>query len=453
MTEVDDPNFQTIKEDNARLEQELTRPQFEQELIRKYHFKCMKDTDELYYFEDSLGVYINGGEWLIKSECLKYDPEIKPGEVDESIKRIMWSNYRDRSDFDSNLKWISCKNCMVNLLTGETKPNGPEYMAITQIPHVYSFQAVNYPFKIMQFFRQVMTREDIETVLDFIAYCLWRDLPFHRWLLFNGSGRNGKGVTTQLVTYILGHQNVSNETLHRLTNNRFASANLFGMMANIDADMSKEELKFTGMLKMLTGGDDIPAEFKFKGAFSFKNYAKLIFSANQIPVTPDESDAFFARLIIINFTNQFLGDKANPNLIHELTTESELSGFFTFIIRRIPGLLEKGISYADSHTIEDNYSKYMQSSDPIRFFIETAIRKTNDKEDCYETKTAVHESYSRFCDKNKLPIESTYTFSRRLKVDGYIDELKRVQGDRTRVWKNIKLIDWTKPDDEDQETF
>ena len=82
-----------------------------------------------------------------------------------------------------------------------------------------------------------------------MAYCLVRDFPFHKWLLFNGSGRNGKGVTTNLITRFLGSDNVSNETLERLLENNFASASLYGKMANIDADLSSEELKRHGYIE------------------------------------------------------------------------------------------------------------------------------------------------------------------------------------------------------------
>jgi putative DNA primase/helicase len=81
----------------------------------------------------------------------------------------------------------------------------------------------------------------------------------------------------------LGHQNVSGESLHRLLENRFASAELYGKLANVDADLSKEALKNTGILKKLAGGDYIAAEKKFLPAFKFVNYAKLLFSANEIP--------------------------------------------------------------------------------------------------------------------------------------------------------------------------
>jgi putative DNA primase/helicase len=65
--------------------------------------------------------------------------------------------------------------------------------------------------------------------------------------------------------------------------NRLATAELYGNLAKIDADLSKEVLKNTVTLKKLTVGDYIPAEDKFLPAFKFVNHAKLLFSANEIP--------------------------------------------------------------------------------------------------------------------------------------------------------------------------
>ena len=84
------------------------------------------------------------------------------------------------------------------------------------------------------------------------------------------------------------------------------------------------------------------------------------------------ADGFLARPLIINFPNQFLGEKANPYLIEELTTPEEMSGLLSLILKRLPRVLKNGIS--TKSTIEDNYIKYMQSSDPIRLFAEMAIK-------------------------------------------------------------------------------
>ena len=322
-----------------------TKQSLEEQLTKKYHFKSMKDTREIYYYDASAGIYRKDGEWLIEQECIKYDPEVKTKDVTEIKNHIIWANYTDRSAFDPDIKWLCCANVMVNIRTGEVKDHSPSFLATVQVPHIFLHRTphVPPPLKILKFFHQVMgSDEDIETVLDFIAYCLWRGFPFHKWLLLNGSGRNGKGVTTELITRFLGRHNVSNETLHRLLEIRFATAKLFGKMANIDADLSSEALKQTGLLKKLTGDDDIPAEFKFKPAFHFKNYAKLIFSANVIPETPDDTDAFYARLLIINYPNQFLGEKDNPNLREELATPEEMSALLSLALKRLPRVLEKG---------------------------------------------------------------------------------------------------------------
>lgn len=200
-------------------------------------------------------------------------------------------------------------------------------------------------------------------------------------------------------------------------NKTFSTSKLYGKLANIHADLSNEALRDTGILKMLTGGDPIPAEEKFKTPFWFIYKGKLLFSANEIPKTPDETDAFFARPIIINFPNQYLGKKADPHLLKKLTTKAELSGLLRIVLRRLPRVLERGISTITAtgpEIIEQNYMKYMLSSNPIRAFIETCIEVDSDGK---ETKPDVYDAYQRFCNYYKLGIESSQSFSRKLTKD------------------------------------
>ena len=116
-------------------------------------------------------------------------------------------------------------------------------------------------------------------------------------------------------------------------------------------------------------------------------------------------------LIIINFPNQFLGDKANPDLIDELTTESEMSALLTLLVRRLPRVLRTGI-FTPHSSIEDNYISYISSSNPIRIFVEKYIVGAIDND---ETKYDVYASYEKFCSDNRLSRESRETFSRRPK--------------------------------------
>ena len=125
------------------------------------------------------------------------------------------------------------------------------------------------------------------------------------------------------------------------------------------------------------------------------------------------------------------------------------------VIRRLPRVLKDGISYTASHTIEDNYLRYIRSSNPIRYFGETAIR-VDSGVNAYVTKTDMYEAYCKFSGKNKLGTESNHSFSRELKKHGFYDVQVRIGGKKEPkiwVWRNVRLIDWESPDDEDQEVL
>jgi putative DNA primase/helicase len=450
------------EEDGDKLSQKDTIAALTMIVASRHNFRTFNDTKEVYWYDNELGIYRSNGESLIETIVESIEPNISTYEVNEIINHIKRRTLTPRSEFDSQVEWLTVGNCVVNLKTLETRPHTPEFLATMRIPVSYlngngamsdfyewiedSSVACPCP-AIISFMHEVMAPEDVETVLDFIAYCLWRGFPFHRYLLFNGSGRNGKGVMLEIIKYFLGHNNVSGESLHRLLETRFATAELYGKLANIDADLSKAALKNTGILKKLTGGDYIPAEKKFRPLFQFVNKTKLLFSANEIPMTEDETDAFFSRLIIINFPNQFLGNKADSNLIHKLTTDEELSGLLRIVLRRLPKVLKEGISTASS-CINDNYEKYILSSNPARAFFETALEQNSNKA---TFKSEVFTSYKIFCNSKKLAGESEQSFNRKLKREFNLEDMQMrdEKGSRPYYWVGIGIKDW-KPVEEGQ---
>ena len=162
-----------------------------------------------------------------------------------------------------------------------------------------------------------------------------------------------KVSTLGILKALLGRYNTSSEGLQRILENNFAPARLYGKLANIDADISKEDLKNTGLLKKITGNDTVSLEEKFKTAFDANLFAKLVFSGNQMPETSDETDAFFSRPIIINYQRQFAVSEQDPYLTDKLTTEIEMSGLLNLLVSRLARVLESGISGSDE-SIEDN---------------------------------------------------------------------------------------------------
>jgi putative DNA primase/helicase len=426
-----------------------------EELLEKYQFKTLIDThpkEEIWYYDDKTGNYSSNGEVVIKA---RLESEFELGysnqDVNEFLGHIQRRTYFDRSNFNPNIEWLASADCMLNLSTGETAPFSPGFLNTTYIPVKYSPNA-QCP-KIKHFLREIVEPEDVEHILDYIAYCLCRDYKYANWLLCVGYGHNGKSVLLNLIERFLGKHNTSSESLERILNRQFAVASLYLKLANIDADVSGDILiKNTGILKKLTGNDESPAEFKFKPPFKFRNFAKLIFSCNEIPQTTDMTDAFFRRPIIINFTQQFLAERDDPHILDKLCTEEEFSGLLNECLKRLPRIINQGLRPTTNETMRETYDKYMRGSNPIQFFKDKALTVIG-ATGKYVTKELMYDSYCLFCRAKKISPESEQSFSRKLSAMGFETKRFRKNNDRFWAWNEVIIKDWKATEDEEQQTL
>jgi putative DNA primase/helicase len=195
---------------------------------------------------------------------------------------------------------------------------------------------------------------------------------WQRAFMLIGPGDNGKSTYLNLVTALLGDENVSNQTLQALVENRFSVATLDHKLANIAADIGDRSLYATAQFKNLTGGDKITAEHKFKDAYEFRNPAILAFSCNILPESYDDSNAYHKRWVIAPFENTFT-DKKDPKLLEKLSTAEELSGFLNQAIAAYREMDTRGTFTSEGATIEQKRDFYTKLSDPVSCFVEDCI--------------------------------------------------------------------------------
>ena len=454
--------------------QQKERENLIEKLQCQYHFKTLKDTEEIWAYDEARGVYASNGEVIIKAR-LEHDmgPQLTNHDVEEFLGHIRRATYFDRSSFNPDIEWLGCSDRMLNLRTGQTASFSPDFLNTTRIPVKYSDVYATGPAadffrlierrntiyfncqcpKIISFLYDIVEAEDVEFILDFVAYCLWRDYKYAIWNLCVGYGLNGKSVLFNLVERFLGKENTSSESLERLLNERFAPALLYQKLANIDADVSGDILiKNTGKIKKLTGNDEYPGEFKYKTPFKFRNFAKLFNSCNEIPQTVDTTDAFFRRLRIVNFTQQFLAERDDPHILEKLSTEEELSGLLHEVLGRLPRIIRQGIRPNTNETMQETYEKYVRGSNPTKYFRDKALRLTNNPEDI-ASKDIMYDSFLLFCQANKITPETEQSFSRKLTDMGF--EYKRVKRNKKRdyYWVGVQIVDWKAVEDSEQQTL
>jgi putative DNA primase/helicase len=403
------------------------------ELLMEGHaLKTLADTKELYVYAD--GIYWPHGETVVMQAVEQaLGDQATNSAYNEVLGHVTRSTLTERDAFHKTSKRYLCvQNGILDLQTRILSPHNPKHCFLNKLPVTYSPHArIN---TIRTFLSEVVNPEDIPVLQEYLGYILYKDMAFQKSLMLVGEGRNGKSTFINLVKHLVGKENCASVNLQSLEYNRFMVAELFGKLVNVFADIPHQALRQTSMFKILTGGDLVRAEKKFQDAFTFVNYAKFIFSANRLPETPDESDAFFRRWIIINFPNQFEGKRARKGLINELTTEQELSGLLNFALDGLEQLL-RNEAFSSERRIDAVREQYIRMSNSVAAFCMDLLRVAPGS---HIPKKQLYAAYTEYCRAVKYPIVSENIFHKKLAREMKVEQQRlRVEDERVLVWYGI----------------
>ena len=289
----------------------------------------------------------------------------------EVLAWIRWRTYVDRESFQSPPGKIPLLNGVYDYATGKLERHRQENHFLYQVPVKYD-EAAQCP-KIDKFLEEVLGPRKL-VAYELAGYALAEATPnkWQRAFMLVGPGDNGKSTFLNLLTSLLGRENVSNQTLQSLVENRFSTVTLDHKLANIASDIGDRSLFHTEQFKALTGGDRITAEHKFRDPYQFQNRSILMFSCNSLPESYDDSDAFHKRWVIVQFENVFAGDQKDPKLLEKLTTPEELSGFLNQAIQAYREMDKRG-TFTGEGTTTEKREYYTKLSDPVQSFIEDQV--------------------------------------------------------------------------------
>ncbi len=432
---------------------EATKPDEAAEaILQTFRLATFEDTDEILVYKE--GVYRVGGEALIARTLeanfhgAELDHVSNNHFLNEVLGHVERRTYIKPDIFDRDPNILNLENGLFNVNSCELKHHTPDYPSLAKLPVKYD-PAAECP-GWTRFVSQVFHPEDIDAVQEFCGSLLEKHYKTQKAWLQAGEGANGKDTLDRVLTALLGPENVAHRSLQDLENNRFAKAELFGKLANIYSDLSDVALKTTGSFKTLTGEGSLAAEKKFQNGFTFGNYAKLIFSCNKIPLSPDDSDAFFRRWLITTFPNVFLDKKADPNLVAKLTTPEELSGILNWALEGLRRLHAQNWHLSNCKSVEEVRQDYIRKSDPVKAFLLDCVLP---EPEGTVGKQELYQAFIKYCKGKKLPSPTSDTFYKRLPMAGIpITSVKlNVQGNRIPAFKGLFLReekDWGKERDQ-----
>lgn len=354
--------------------------------------------------------------------------------LEETLHYIAVETNRAPEELVTPKNLLLLKNGLLNTETLKFETFDSKYFFLNAIRVEYQPEAI-CPV-IEKFLEDTIGKENATIFYELAGYCLWREMPIHKAFMFNGAGSNGKTTTLNILRAFLGKENLAEVPIQSFGGNRFAAGVLENKLANICGDLPKAGLRDTGIFKMLTGGDSVMAEKKYAHPTTFYNYAKMIFSANQLPAVTDDTTAFWRRWTIISFNKTFLRKTADTKLTQKLTTPEELSGLLNKALEYLPLLLERG-EFSHSQDTETTRRNYIRASDPVGAFnLEMIVEDAN----AFVPKPTLYNAFVEYCNHNGMIATQTAVFAQRLRALRPLeDEQKTVDAKRVRVWLGIRL--------------
>jgi len=408
-------------------------------LTNKYHMITVGRRDrEIYVYQNGLYTRAENEVILPEIQRILQDHTTKNAKT-ETIHKIQDFTSKNRSIFEStDVKYIPLLNGVYDSKEKVLLPHSPDYHFKYQIPITYNKDSV-CP-KINAFFDQIFTEVQRATMEEWLGYCFYRNYMFKKAVIMVGEGDTGKTTFLELLSSLVGYDNKSGISLHRISGDKFAAAQLYEKHVNIYDELSDEDVHDTANFKIATGGGSIMGEYKFGDQFSFKNFSKLLFACNRIPDVKNMSDeAYFNRWMVIHM------EKTIPvkvsNFINTLTTKEELSGLFNLAMIGLERLLTNdGFSYKYSGI--DTKLEMMRSSSSLAMFVTDKLYKDIGSE---VSKEKLYDAYLTYCEEASLPPETIIMVGKKLMfLATYISEGRAydyVNGRTSQIktWRNVSI--------------
>jgi len=395
------------------------------------HTTRVDEKPELWFYVD--GIYKPNGRTYIKEFCrnvLKDYSNMRA--INEIIAKIEQDTYIEPDDlFNNQNKYpelIPVKNGILNIFTRELTPFTPNKFFFNKLNVSYDPSA--HCDKIIKFVNEIVdTTEIFKGIQELVGYTLFKKYKFEKAFVFVGKGRNGKSKLLDIFTHMLGRDNMSNVDLNSMEKkDGFALARLHNKLVNIASEISTQALKDTGNFKAATGNDVLEANRKFKNSIKFKNYAKMIFTANNLPQTKDLTQGFFDRWNIIDFPYSFIPQKEinmltedqkdlvklqNPDILKELLTPYQISGFLNWGLDGLDRLMmNKSFSTAEAGSIIKN--KWIRKSDSIKAFLDEWIIQDYT---AHISKSEFRKVYTHYCKMHKIKLVSDRQIKKAIEVE------------------------------------
>lgn len=360
----------------------------------------------------TIHVYVDGiykqGEDFLHGQMIKLIPTISDARRKEVYKYIKASlDTPTRTVAPPEL--IPFKSRIYDLKSDQFIDYSPEYVFLNRFPYDYRPDAPDCPL-ILDTIRQIAAGdgEVFDLICEAFGNCFYL-LNSYRGavMLYGPNGNNGKSTLLNILAQLVGRENASFLSLQD-TAARFRLVEVYGKAVNIGDDIPDAYLPDSATFKKLTTGETVTGERKGQDAFSFKPYAKMFFSMNELPPLGDKSRAMFSRMLIIPLNQDFSkAGTRNTALKDRAWSAEEMECLLKYAIRGLKRLRTQG-DFTRPQCVRQAIAKYEIENDPVRGYL------AENPEVVDEPTLKIYHDYELWCRDRGLKTTTHSKFSRRV---------------------------------------
>ena len=343
-----------------------------------------------------------------------------------------------REKFDAKHDYLSVKNGLINLKTGEIRPR--QYSDYNTFFIETSYQGLDYSTSnVQQFFDEITVNRKLVTdyLQKFLGYSLTGHVSEQKFSIFHGIGSNGKSQLLRVLTDLLEDGKyiaaLSGDALSAKFKDGAATTQYNCLEGTRIAylDESDKDTKINeGLVKRLTGGTKLRIRRLYKEEHSINITAQILLITNHKPKISDDY-AFHRRLILVPFDAKFIKPngktKFNPNdpthfkcvpeniMAERITSQSLL----TWLVQGAMAWYRESLDDIPQRLTE-NVNKYINMSDDLRRFIEEECTPVDSKD--ATLLSDFHGDYQSYIAPKKISLQEFRDNLEERKIDMIIKE-------------------------------
>ena len=372
------------------------------DLIDTHNIITMKDTEQLMVQRGNIYSYdISGAIHELSDQLIDtYKGKSYEHKRKAVIRLIKDTTFFDRKDFCYDRWVINFENGYYDIKKNKfiKSEDNIDKIFCYEIPHEYHSKEADCP-KFKKLLIEWLEEDNIvkpDDIFEMIGYTMTMTTHLKMAFMIYGKSNTGKTAFQNILSNLIGIDNISQNSLERLGSNEFGTDNLEYKILNMCGDMGEGMIRDVSVFKNLTGGDIwVKAEYKGGKKFSFRNMLKIWYNLNHIPTIISTHDmAFFNRWTLINFAHEFpMGSEETIKEIWTMINDNpeEIQGIIHEAIKGVNRLLDRN-EFFRPELIENTRHIWEYESDPLYAFMwNNCIEKESESISCSEFKMAFNK--------------------------------------------------------------